>query len=605
VVGALILLSVGRVISTYRVFSQLWDEPYHIATGLEWWQNGVYHLAAEQPPLSHIFVSALLYFRGVRLSRFEDPWPDGNTALTASGRYAENLTCARLGTLPFWIVSCLLVFVIGRRLYGGATALLALLLCSTLPPLLGFAGFAYTDMALVAGMLFFAWRWAAFTNGPGIRSGFWLGVSVSFALLSKYSAIPYMGVAAALTAAVAIRGRRIPPPRAATVIRLGAIALCIGLTVFLFTWACFRFSVEPIFLDAGRAHTEVDRRVGPSGLLHRVAYLAVETPLPLAEVFRGVGIVYAHAKRGHWTYNFGKVRRTGSLYYFPVLLVLTIPAGLILLSILGGLSLRHAKDGRRVLMHQALFTVPVAVLLVNAFSSIDIGDRHNLAVYPFVCLVGGIGCVDQWRRRRFRLGWRLLVAALVGQHLISSALAHPDYASYFNFLAGRAPEEIDTNTRCIGGDEWRLASRLRQLGAQHVCLALEPPLLPLGALGLPPYTLVERNVPCEGWVAVAITRSQLDWQHASDPSDTGLGWLASYQPVERIGRSILLYRIPAPPWGRGQGQAIWLLWSGRSRAEASGGQALDNAVIRHTAPWFPPPGSRPGSRSANLRKTTR
>jgi len=543
--AALILLSVGRVISTYHVFSQVWDEPYHVASGLEWWQNGVYHLAVEQPPLSHIAVSALLYLRGVRVSHFEDPWRDGNAALTAFGRYAENLTCARLGTLPFWIVSCLLVFVIGRRLYGNTTALLALLLFSTLPPALGFAGLAYTDMALVAGMLFFAWRWVAFTDRPGLRNGVWLGVSVSFALLSKYSAIPYIGLAVAFTVAAAIRGKKLAWQRGATLLRAAPVLLCIGVTAFLCTWACFRFSLEPIAPNAGQAHPGLDRRLGQSGFLHRVAYLALDTPVPLAEVGRGILQLGAHAKEGHVAYSFGKVRRTGTFYYYPVLLVFTIPVGLLVLSVLGGLNLGRASDGASALSPLALFSVPVAVLLVNLFSSINIGYRHNLAVYPFVCLLGAVG-IGGWHRLRFRMSRRLLVAALVGQHLISSALAHPDYATFFNFLvAGSTPEEICTFSR-LGGNEWRLASRLKQLGARHVCLGLDHPL-PLDDLGLPPYTLLKRNVPCEGWVAVDIYRYRLDRNNRPDPSDTGLGWLASYRLLERIGSSILLYWIPKSP----------------------------------------------------------
>jgi 4-amino-4-deoxy-L-arabinose transferase-like glycosyltransferase len=365
-VAALILLSVGRVISTYGVFSQMWDEPSHIACGLEWWQNGVYHLEPQHPPLARIFVSAPLYFAGVRVSRFEDLHRDGNAALTAFGHYAGNLARARSGALPFWIMSCLLVFAIGRRLYGGAAALLALLLFSTLPPALGYAGFAYTDMALVAGMLFFAWRWAAFTGKPGLRNGFPLGAAAAFALLGKYSAIPYIGVTVALTAFMAIREKRIPLPRGAALLRAGAVALCIGLTVFFCMWACFRFSLEPVSADAGHAHPAVDRRVGQSGLAHRLAYLALDTPVPLTEVYRGVKEVYEHGKAGHWAYNFGKVRRNGTVYYFPALLVLTIPAGLIGLSILGGLNLRRATDGGSAPMHQALLAVPAAVLLVNA-----------------------------------------------------------------------------------------------------------------------------------------------------------------------------------------------------------------------------------------------
>jgi len=542
-VAALILVSAVRVIATYRVFTQFIDEPAHIACGLEWWQNGVYHLEPQHPPLARIFAAALPYFAGLRAARFELLYNDMNDALAASGRYAWYLALARLGTLPFWIVSCLLIFAIGRRLYGAGTALVALLLFSTLPAALGYAGLAYTDMALVAGMLCFAWRWAEFTTAPGFRNAAWLGAGVAFALCSKYSSIPYMGLAAALTVVCAILGGKIPPLRAATLRRAAGLALCISATAFALTWACFRFSLEPLSDRAGRTHPAVDRRLGQTGILHRAAYLALDTPVPLTEVARGVQSVYQHARRGHPAYTFGKVRGTGTFYYFPALLVFTIPVGLLVLSILGVMSLKRcATRGGDEFAHQALFAAPVAVALVNTFSTINIGYRHNLTVYAFVCLVGAVGCARGWRSRRFRMGSRLLVIALVGQHLISSAMAHPNYVPYFNFLAGSKPEEICAFSR-EAGDEWRLAARLRQLGAQHVCLAVGWPM-PYEAFGLPPYTILPRNTPCQGWVAVGISRYHIDIFN-SDPSDTGLAWLAPYQPAERVGTSILLYWIPA------------------------------------------------------------
>ena len=450
VVAALILLSCGRVISTYRVFSQFIDEPAHIACGLEWWQNGVYRLEPQHPPLARIFAAAPLYFKGIRLASFKRLYADGNVALTAFGQYAANLFLARLGTLPFWVMACALVFVIGKRLYGAATGLLALLLFSVLPPALGYAGVAYTDMALTAGMLFFAWRWMQFVIRPGIRAAVWLGVAAAFAALSKYSAIPYIVMAVSITGVAAVAGRRLPPLRSVSPLRAGAVLLCFGATVFLCAWACFRFSLEPMAPVPGH-HPALDRRIGATGLRHRLAYLALDTPLPLLEVYRGVAAVSQHAKEGHTEYSFGKYRQYGLIYYYPVLLVLTIPVGLLLLLAVGIPNLKRSAAGS-AFMHQALYAVPAGVLLVNIFSTINIGERHNLAFYPFVCLVGAVGCAALWKWRwpRIPAAGPVLAAALVGQCVAASALAHPDYATYFNFLAGHNPDRISAYSREAG-----------------------------------------------------------------------------------------------------------------------------------------------------------
>ncbi|HSR62455.1 MAG TPA: hypothetical protein VLN56_03510 [Gammaproteobacteria bacterium] len=51
----LLLLAVVRIISTYGVFSQTYDEPAHIAAGLEWLERGTYQLEVDHPPLARVF----------------------------------------------------------------------------------------------------------------------------------------------------------------------------------------------------------------------------------------------------------------------------------------------------------------------------------------------------------------------------------------------------------------------------------------------------------------------------------------------------------------------------------------------------------------------
>ena len=542
-VTLMILLSAGRIVSTYRTFSEQEDEPPHIADGLDWWQPGL-RIASppEHPPLARIFIAAPLHFQGIRYQSFINQSFAGNTALLTGGRFAENLAWVRLGNLPFWILACIFLFAVARLTWGEAPALLALLFFSTLPPALGIAGWAYTDMALVAGMLFFAWRWVAVIDRPNVANGCWLGVSIGFAVMSKYSAIPYIVLATGFTALLAIRERgTFSLPARATWNRAGALLLWVMLTAFLFSWACFRFTVEPT--SAKPTHASVDKRLGSTGVLHQMADTALATPLPLAGMIRGLAQLVRHAGNGQVVYNLGAIRRKGTLYYFPILLAVTIPVGLLALMIWGGLSLRRVPHGAGIdFRRQVLLTIPAAILSVNLFSSINFGYRHNLAFYPFVCLVAGIGVVYWWSRGQTWM--RALVMLLVGQHLVSSAMAHPDYASFFNFLAGRHPERI-----CLasigGGDEYRLAARLKQLNAAHVCLGLMHDV-PLDALGLPPYTLLKRNLPCEGLVAVALRPYYFD-PESPEPGDTGLAWLHAYEPAERIGSSILLFRVPESP----------------------------------------------------------
>jgi len=53
---------------------------------------------------------------------------------------------------------------------------------------------------------------------------------------------------------------------------------------------------------------------------------------------------------------------------------------------------------------------------------------------------------------------------------------------------------------------------------------------------LPPYTLLKPNQPVRGWVAITMLTLQ--------ENQAGYGWLREYPPVQRVGKSFLLYYVP-------------------------------------------------------------
>jgi len=51
---ALVLFASIRIIATYTVFSHTYDEPAHIACGMEWLDKGVYRWEPQHPPLARV-----------------------------------------------------------------------------------------------------------------------------------------------------------------------------------------------------------------------------------------------------------------------------------------------------------------------------------------------------------------------------------------------------------------------------------------------------------------------------------------------------------------------------------------------------------------------
>src|SRR3954463_9292616 len=103
------LAGVLRMVSTYRVFNQTWDEPAHVAAGMQWLDRGGYTYEALHPPLARVMVALGPRLAGIRSAGQENVWLEGTAILYAGGRYDRNLALARLGVLPFFLLATLVV----------------------------------------------------------------------------------------------------------------------------------------------------------------------------------------------------------------------------------------------------------------------------------------------------------------------------------------------------------------------------------------------------------------------------------------------------------------------------------------------------------------
>src|SRR5271165_7058662 len=143
-------IGVARIVSTYHVFSQTTDEPAHVATGMEWLQRGTYTFEPLHPPLARVAVAIGPYLSGLRLDGRQNLWIEGNELLLANGRYLHNLSLARLGVIPFFLLATCLAWYWARARYGDRPALVAMFLFTTSPVVLAHSGLATTDMAATA-----------------------------------------------------------------------------------------------------------------------------------------------------------------------------------------------------------------------------------------------------------------------------------------------------------------------------------------------------------------------------------------------------------------------------------------------------------------------
>ena len=163
-ISVLILCACGLVASTYHYFGITWDEPEHLAAGMQLLDRDVYIYDIQHPPLARLAMALGPYLVGARA--FDEPGPSGEQSgrdlLYKTGHYELYLYLARVGMLPFLAVLLWSTWAWARHLYGEGTALLATVLLIATPPLLGHAGFAALDVpgaAMCTLALFCLLRW--------------------------------------------------------------------------------------------------------------------------------------------------------------------------------------------------------------------------------------------------------------------------------------------------------------------------------------------------------------------------------------------------------------------------------------------------------------
>ena len=525
--------AIARLVSTYTVFSPVADEPYHIAAGMEWLDKGAYYYEFQHPPLARIAVALGPYLAGLRAQSREDPNEEGNAILMSRGNYAGNMRLARIGNLPFFVLVCAIVYAWGTRWFGRRTGVAALLLFSSLPPVLGHAALATTDMGVVAFVAAFLYQLMRWIEEPGWRQAVLLGMAAGGAFATKFSSFGFVPACAAAAGAYLFwaHGRGGGPVFRGVRWRhiAAACAVC-----FVILWAAYRFHLNPISRLHG-THPFIDAYISDSRL-RDAAYAAVESPLPLAEVIYGFNELYNHEERGHNSYLMGEFRTTGWWYFFPLVIALKTPLGFLTLAVVGlAATLWRGRSQPWQQYLTALF--PIVLLLVCMPSHINLGVRHALAIYPMLAIVAGHLVVRQYETGGFSR--RLVVVALAAWTMASSAIAHPDYVAYFNEFASRNPEKIRTDSDLDWGQDWyRLSARLRALQVRSVwlgCFCSGE----LAAMDLPPFRALPPDAPVSGYVAISV--QLLELEHAKSGA---YGWLRNYQPLERVGKSIFLYYIP-------------------------------------------------------------
>lgn len=541
-IGTAVLIAIGvaRIAATYPVLSETYDEPLHLANGMEWLQVGTFTNQYLHPPLAGIVTALGPYLHGLRSSRRWNPAvqgesvvaEDGNEILYSNNDYWRNLTLARIGTLPFFVLACIVVFLWARRWFRDAAGFWAALLLVCTSPVLGHAGVATNDVACTAGVALSLYCFVRWLEQPdGTRWIAW-GAATGFAIVCKFSSIPFLTacyIAGFAIWAIGNRGKAVATLRLRGVQVFGA-----GVAALLLMWACYRFTLIPLAAVYG-PHPKVDAILSSRPLLRGVWNTIMAMPLPLTQVIMGVRDLYRYNTFGQDSYLLGQWSLSGWWYFFPVVLAVKTPVGLLLLALSGFWIILHRwkETGWQQLL---TLVFPLAILVVCISASIDLGVRHILPAYAFLAVIAGEAVAEMFRHSRITMAAAAILVAWVAA---DSVRAHPDYLAHFNEFGGAHPENILCESDLDWGqDMHRLQVRLKERGIQEVSIAYFGSAL-LHKSDLPHYELLSPTQPSRGYIAISL--HHLNMEYAKNGS---FAWLKPYTPIERIGKSIDLFYIP-------------------------------------------------------------
>jgi Dolichyl-phosphate-mannose-protein mannosyltransferase len=541
-VAILIGLAIVRVASTYTVLNGTYDEPLHVACGMEFLEGDTYTCDPQHPPLARVAVALGPFLKGLRLPARLDAsgqrtmsfFEEGDAILYSEGHYWSNLTWARLGTLPFLVLLCVVTFLWARRWFGEgfseAAGFWAVLLLVCTSPILGHAGLATNDVACAAGAALALYQFLRWLEQPRTARWLWWSFATALAVLCKFSNIPFLVTCYAVGL--------IFVPRGAFSRRLAQIGLA-ACVVLALAWATYRFTVIPPGTFYGHQHPVIDSMLSSRPLLHSVWNSVLTTPLPLSEAMMGMLDLLVHNAVGQDSYLLGQWGQFGWWYFFPVVLAVKSPIGLLVLAMCGWwFVLRRWRQTDWKQSWQQVLTVvfPLAILLVCMLARIDLGVRHILPVYPLLAIAGGHAVTALFRHSRPAAAVGALLVAWV---VVDSVRAHPDYLPHFNEFAGSHPETILCESDLDWGQDLdRLSERLKQRGIQDVSIAYFG-TVPLDQAGLPHYELLSPTEPSRGYIAASLHVLNIDYK-----KNGSYTWLKAYQPIERIGKSIDLFYIP-------------------------------------------------------------
>ncbi len=585
--GIVLLAMLAMMVGSAWNESATYDEVSHIGAGFAYIMQRHYRINAEAPlplkTLSALFAKLAVhpdFPAATTAMRENNSSEQGRLFLYESGNDADRIVFwARLPLMLLALVLGAMLFIWTRRLFGPDAALMTLLLFAFSPTFLCHARLVNSDLGASFGFFIGIVGFLRFLERPTRANVLIAGLALGTAELCKFSAALLTPLLAVLLAAwfltLPADGQR---GRAAVRYLLGSCAVAaVAVSLIWIVYGCFvwgsgapgRYRNAYVFplLPLASEHRIIGKLVLPLD----IALLNSALTRPLGECLLGLLLATGRVASGDFAYFFGRLTAKGSSLYFPTLYLLKEPLALHVLTLAAlGLALMRvprflkrqaqplaARLARWIHENFAEFSALTFVIVYWALAiqaGLNIGVRHVMPTFPFIYLLVSRR-ITVWLRDDPGAGRitlrRAAVAAAMAGLVIGTTSSFPYFLPYYNILAGGTANgwkiAIDSNYDW-GQDLDRLREYVINKDIKEISLDYFGRADPEYYLGNALVKEKQDAAIAHGWFAISASTRQMAFAEPERGFDTE--WkgvydeLRAYEPVDRVGYGIFIYRLP-------------------------------------------------------------
>ncbi|HEX7173786.1 MAG TPA: phospholipid carrier-dependent glycosyltransferase [Pyrinomonadaceae bacterium] len=445
VLSALIGCAVLRSSISTRLDGLTLDEAYHIGAGVAYVRTGDFRLNPEHPPLVKLWTGAFVS-DGYQLSpyrKLQDKNDERN--FVEEDVYLKNnpdVIQSRSRTAMFALNSLLLcLFALSaRRMFGDIIALAATAFLVIDPTTAAHLPVVMTDLpvALLSTTAVLL-AVAAFRSWRAVELIF-AAVALGLALSAKHSGVITMAAIAIIGIVMAIFWTKETMP-VVRLRRVGLVAAVLtGAMIVLWSFYLFRFSESSATSEEqfNRPLAEKISDVNSPRYKAGLNMMARGHLFPRAYIWGMADTIRAGAEgRARSVFAFGNRYKKAPLYFFPGVIAVKLPLGLLLLTSIGA-GLLIARNIPREFIAPLFGVIGLAVLflMVLATGSAYAGIRHALPVVPPLALLSSLAIYKAVESKSYLLRG-VVTAALIGALLSAIPVLRP--WEYYNETVGGTP----------------------------------------------------------------------------------------------------------------------------------------------------------------------